>query len=144
MTFEVKQQDVIAIVLWAHGIPNSPAFLQSLAIFHIHDCFRVALQGFANTNRCRASLTAFSIYSKMQSSLSAHRHRYTCLKWEWHHLQQDVIVAVCSSPSLHLSENGSGILAFVSRVQLAANTLQVFKDIIQAHLPTAVWIADFG
>ena len=26
-------------------------------------------------------------------------------------LQQDVIVAVCSSPALHLSENGHGILA---------------------------------
>ena len=72
------------------------------------------------------------------------RHRYTCLKWEWHHLQQDVIVAVCSSPSLQLYENGSSILAFVSRVQLAANTLQVFKDVIQAQLLIAVWIADVG
>ena len=35
---------------------------------------------FANTHRWRAALTSFSIYSKMLSSLSAHRHRYTCLK----------------------------------------------------------------
>ena len=96
-----------------------------------------------DTNRWCASFSAFSIYSKMQSSLSAHRHRYSCPRWELHHLQQDVIVAVCSSPSLQLYENGSSILAFVSRVQLAANTLQVFKDVIQAQLPTAVWIADF-
>ena len=85
-----------------------------------------------------------TIYSKMQSSLSAHRHRYSCPRWELHHLQQDVIVAVCSSPSLQLYENGSSILAFVSRVQLAANTLPVFKDVIQAQLPIAVCIVDIG